>query len=91
MNDPFVIEQAKLWAERVLSRKDADSAARLRHMYLDAFSRPPTEDELTTALRFLDEHGEELGIPQPQRAKDVKLWTDFAHVMMNLKEFIFLE
>ena len=46
--------------------------------------------ELTTALKFLDEHGQELGIPADQRPKSEKLWGDLAHVMMNVKEFIFL-
>ena len=39
MNDPFVHDQADLWAKRVLAER-TDDAARLRGMYLDAFSRP---------------------------------------------------
>ena len=90
MNDPFVIQQARLWAERILSAKEPDTASRVRQMYEDAYCRPPTDSEIALALQFLDEHGAELGVPKEQRAADVKLWTDLAHVLMNVKEFIFL-
>jgi hypothetical protein len=91
MNDPFVIQQAQLWAKRVLAGTEPDSAARVRRMYSEAYARLPTGSELNTALKFLDEHGHELGLPAEQRGKDPRVWADLAHVMMNVKEFIFLE
>jgi mono/diheme cytochrome c family protein len=90
MNDPFVAEQSRRWAARVLAPPDLDAAARVRHMYLQAFARPPSADELAIALRFLERQGGELGIPEAGRANDPRVWADFAHVMMNVKEFIFL-
>jgi hypothetical protein len=90
MNDPLVIEQAKLWAARILERSEVDSAGRVRRMYAEAFARPPTQAELAAALQFLDRHGEELGIAPEHRGTDARLWADLAHVLMNLKEFIFL-
>ena len=89
MNDPFVLQQAEAWAKRMLA-DEADATRRVRRMYLQAYCRPPIDAELAIALRFLDEHGEELGIPSPQRSNDARVWTDFAHVLMNVKEFVFL-
>ena len=63
MNDPFVAQQARLWARRMLAVEGLDATGRVRRMYLDAYARPPAEAELQAALRFLDRHGDELGIP----------------------------
>jgi len=90
MNDPFVIAQAQRWASRVLSEKDALPEQRVREVYLDAFSRPPTASELTAALGFLDEQGAKLGIPATERRANEKVWADLCHVMLNVKEFIFV-
>ena len=90
MNDPFIAEQAKLWAARVLARNELDTPGRVRLMYRQAFTRPPADDELAIAVRFIDRQGGELGIPEPARATDPRVWADLAHVMMNVKEFIFL-
>jgi hypothetical protein len=90
MNDPFVVEQARRWARRVLAAEGLDPAGRVRRMYLDAYARPPSAAELRTALRFLDVHGGELGIPPARRGDDKRLWADLAHVLINVKEFVFL-
>jgi hypothetical protein len=90
MNDPFVAEQAKLWARRVLERKGLDTEGRVKRMYADALARPPTQQEVALALQFLERQGEELQIPSEKRPSDERLWADFAHVLMNLKEFIYL-
>jgi hypothetical protein len=90
MNDPFVAEQAKVWARRVIAAKDADAPARVRRMYLEAFARPPTEAELQTATRFLDHHAEVLSISPERRATDEQLWADLAQVLINVKEFTYL-
>jgi hypothetical protein len=77
MNDPFVHGQADLWAKRVIAAKASD-AERVRGMYLDAFSRPPTDVELQACVAYLG------------MAPDVRRWADLAHVLINTKEFYFV-
>ena len=90
MNDPFVIQQAELWARRALAEKELSPGQRIAKMYVSAFSRPPREGETMAGLKFLEQQGESLGLPADQRKNDVRVWTDYAHVLMNLKEFVFL-
>jgi hypothetical protein len=90
MNDPFVAQQARRWAVRVLANERLDASGRVRRMYQEAYARPPSEAELKTALRFLEDHASELGIPPERRVNDERLWADLAHVLINVKEFIFL-
>jgi hypothetical protein len=85
MNDPFVHQQAEVWAKRVLAEKGT-TADRVRGMYESAFARPPTEEELRACLAFLDEQAQ----LNRSRADDVAAWASLAHVLFNAKEFIFL-
>jgi len=89
MNDPFVIEQAKHWAQRVLEQQ-ASREGRIRTMYLAAFAREPNETELGDALAFLHEQAEEYGLLPEEGENDHRVWADLAHVLMNVKEFVFV-
>jgi hypothetical protein len=85
MNNPFVVGEAQRWAKRVLADKDQTAEQRVQGMYATAFARPPSEKELNDALTFLNEQGKEYG-----QADDPRAWADLCHVLMNVKEFIFL-
>ncbi len=86
LNNPFVIQQAELWAKRVLAAPNLMPAERVRQMYATAFGREPTKDELATATVFILEQVKEYGEPRQSKA-----WADLAHVLLNAKEFIFVE
>ena len=77
MNDPFVHQQADIWAKRVLHEK-ASNEQRLKGMYLDAFARPPTSAESGACQAFLG------------TTPDARRWADLAHVLINAKEFFFV-
>ncbi len=89
MNDPFVIEQAKVWAERLL-REPGTTDDRIELLYQQAFARSPSDTEKTAALGFLDQQGTELGLPIAERRNHVRAWADLCHVIFNVKEFVFV-
>jgi hypothetical protein len=74
-----------LWAKRALAETSLSAAERVRKMYGTSLSRPPTPQELADALAFLDEQARIYG-----RADDPRAWAEFAHVLFNVKEFIFV-
>jgi hypothetical protein len=86
MNDPFGQQQARLWARRVLAEKDPTAAERIGKLYLSAFARPPSAQELADAQSFLTEQGQRHGAAGTEDA-----WTDLCHVLLNTKEFVFLD
>ena len=90
LNDPLVIEQSRKWAERALQSipsSDAESTRqRIEWMYLSGFARQPTEKEIQTAISFLNAQTTARSVT----LDDSDLWADFAHAMVNTKEFIFL-
>lgn len=87
LNDPFVVEQCQRWAERTLAEKERSPADRVTSLYLLAFSRPPTEHELDDASSFLEEQAKLHGVG----LDDVHPWADLCHVLVNVKEFIFIK
>ena len=86
MNDPFVGAEAHNWAVRTLKKELGSDMDRIQWMYKTAFARPPTSRELQTATQFIQEQSRQRGAA----AGDIGVWSDFAHVLINLKEFVFL-
>jgi hypothetical protein len=86
MNNPFVVQQAATWARRVLAERGLTARQRVARMYVMAFGRPPTAAEADEALAFLGEQSKQYG-----QAEDVRAWADLGHVLVNVKEFIFVD
>jgi hypothetical protein len=80
LNDPLVRDQARRWADRVLAGGPASPEVRVARLYLAAFSRPPEPREAAAALAFLSSRGRD----------DPAAWAELCHVLMNVKEFIFI-
>lgn len=90
MNDPFVNEQANVWARRLLAETSLSTEGRISQMYREAFARPPAPGELAVALEFLAvqavRHGADFAADPAHEAT----WADLAHALFNTKEFIFV-
>ncbi len=86
LNNPFVVQQAEVWARRVLAVPGRTPPQRIAAMYEAAFARPPSDEELALAVAFVTEQAKEYGSPDAPKA-----WADLAHVLFNAKEFIFVE
>lgn len=84
LNDPFVQQQASLWSKAILARPGTTDD-RINAMYVAAFSRPPSNDELSACREFLKEQGTRYGKPDDPRA-----WADLTHTLINMKEMIYL-
>ncbi len=85
MNDPFVVDQAQKWA-KVAIENDLTVPGRIQWMYESAFARRPTQPEATIALEYLKLQSEE----GDSKQNELQSWTNFAHALINTKEFIFL-
>jgi hypothetical protein len=85
MNDPFVHQQAQLWAKRILAQPGA-SRERIKRMYESAFTRSPTEAELAACMDFLQSKPS----APATGSGDPAAWADLAHVLFNVKDFIFV-
>jgi hypothetical protein len=84
MNDPFVVEQSKLWAKRILNMNEPD---RIRMAYETAFGRLPSAEEKRVAEAFLQSQAKAHDEAMPGE----QAWTDFCHVLFNVKAFVFID
>jgi len=94
MNDPLVAGQARLWAEGSLAGPAQSDRDRFDRLYLAAFGRLPSEPEARACLAFLAGHPRahgDGGDPSSSREARVRAWADLCHVLINMKEFIFVE
>jgi hypothetical protein len=86
MNDPLVIELAGVWADRVLARSATTDRERIDRLFQAAFSRPPSDQEARDCLTFLHDRPKAAGTT---KARDA--WADLCHVLINVKEFIYIQ
>ncbi|MDG1510533.1 MAG: DUF1553 domain-containing protein [Mariniblastus sp.] len=89
LNDPFVIGQAKIWAGRLI-KQGKSRQQRINDVYLTAIGRPPTTIESQNASDFIDLQAKSLGVAADGIDNNLEVWRDFCHVVINLKEFIYI-
>ncbi len=80
LNNEFVNQQARNWAEREMGLFDSTDE-RLADMYERAFGRAPLAAEAAQLRAFLAEETDR---------GEVDKWADLAHVLINTTEFIFV-
>jgi hypothetical protein len=89
LNDPLVASLAKQWAEKTIKEHPAASVReRTGEMYETALCRLPSEAELQAAEQFVERQGKLLGTAEGNRSHESAIWSDFAHVLFNHKEFV---
>jgi hypothetical protein len=93
MNDPFIVGQARRWAEQSLAEANRPARARLEDLYVTAFGRAPTGEEARGCLEFLELRLDGRGAVSDEaqgRDHSAHSWMDLCHILINMKEFIFV-
>ena len=92
MNDPMVVGLAQLWVKRVMAGPRQSAGSRLDELFESAFGRPPTDQEARACGAFLEiqRHARRDGKSQ-DRETEILAWNDLCHIIINMKEFIFVE
>jgi hypothetical protein len=89
LNDPFVLQQAAVWSERLVARSDDTVDSRITNMFCTALGRPPDRAECErfgqAVAGFAALHGIASG-----EVKSRAVWQDAAHAFFNLKEFVYI-
>ena len=91
LNDPFVVDQATHFAQRVEEMATTPSN-RVETAFLLAYGRPPAPDELQSSLNFLREQSggfRENGRDGPQAEKQALI--TFCQMLMNASEFLYID
>ncbi len=90
MNDPFVIQQSEIMAGKLLAQKNLSFDQRIEWIYMQMFSRKPTEKEIDNASQFMAAIEEMKDMDGADENRDLEMWKEYCHSIFNLKEFIYL-
>lgn len=82
MNDPLVIEQAELWARRLVESV-ADPAQRVDQAFLAATGRKPDDGQRAECLALVERLSTD-------GADQTAAWSALCHVIWNSKAFVFV-
>ncbi len=90
LNDPFVLQQADVWSQQLITRDNNTSPARITHMFERALNRPPTADEQTRFEQTVQQFAELHQVPADGILKSQVVWKEISHVLFNVNEFIYI-
>ena len=92
LNNPFVHQQAKAWATRELQcSKNLSLEQRVERLFAEALGRTPSQGESQSLVEFIQNQAAAYELPYTAHGTDPRLWTDVCHVLMNTKEFLYLQ
>ena len=86
MNDPFVIEQAKTWAAKLI-KDHSEIDDRLMAAVRMSTGRSASAEEIEQLKAFVNTQKESYD----GQVDQLQLWSDVCHVLFNLKEFIYVK
>jgi hypothetical protein len=86
MNSPFILAEARRWADRASAAAASSPSQRIDDLYLAALGRPAGDEEHKNAMTFLDLQARRYG----GQTDDTRAWADLCHVLLNVKEFIYV-
>ncbi|HUY91217.1 MAG TPA: PSD1 and planctomycete cytochrome C domain-containing protein [Pirellulales bacterium] len=90
LNDPFVVQQADVWAGRLIECPDAAPGERIDAMFRTALGRSPTAEERGRFEQAARQLAELRQTPDADVLKSRGIWKDLAHAIFNLTEFIYI-
>jgi hypothetical protein len=95
LNDPFVVQQAEVWSERFVhlpedAVESGSVESRIEGMFLQALGRPPTADEAEEFGQLVGYLADFHQVKTEETLANRLIWEDIAHVVFNLKEFIYV-
>ena len=89
MNDPLFHEQARVWAGRLLREtSDSDASTRVRWLFESAYGREPSAIETSECLQSLSELRQ---LDKPDDERNIEVWSDMCHALLNANDFIYVK
>lgn len=90
MNNEFVLEQAKFFAERVTIEAGAEVNQQITRAFQIALHRKPSAKEQDWSLNFLKSQTDGY-LQRKHERPDAAALRDFCHAIINLNEFLYVD
>ena len=90
LNDPFVLQQAEVWAQKLVMRDKDSVNSRIAAMFQAALNRVPTTEEQVRFEQTVRQFAELHQVPVEEILKSQSVWKEVSHVLFNVNEFIYI-
>ena len=90
LNDPFVLAMADYWAGRLVTDGRTSVADRVDALFRETLGRAPTESDRENAIAAVHRLAAAHAVAESDLLASRAVWKDAAHMIFNLKEFIFI-
>ncbi|MFN7843987.1 MAG: DUF1553 domain-containing protein [Pirellula sp.] len=87
LNSPFMIEQSKAFAKRLMDEAGEEIEARIRYAFELAYGRPVNEREMLLAKQYLAGEDDE----SERNLNELTRWERYAQVLLGSNEFMYLD
>jgi hypothetical protein len=91
LNNELVHEQSKVWAARLLKDVPDGGELLLKRSWQQAFAREPSADEVSLLTEFAHSIAADKNVVAEKALQDPGVVAEICHVVLNQKEFVFLE
>jgi hypothetical protein len=89
MNSEMLARVSRSLAERAVRDSPDDSSERVQRLYMTAYGRPPSADELARCLAFVQAAEDSLQTEeQDQGSRELDAWEALSHVLLSSSEFL---
>lgn len=90
LNDPFVLQQADVWSQRLLARSGDSIPTRVDTMFQSALGRSPNADEQSRFERAIRQLSDLYQVSADNVMNSQAVWKDVAHALFNVSEMIYI-
>jgi uncharacterized protein YneF (UPF0154 family) len=87
INDPLLHWVARKWAERELGESRSDDE-RVHRMLMAVTGRRPSSEQLQMSMEYLTEERKLSGSSDPKE-REIEIWSNLAHAVLNSKNMLF--
>jgi len=87
LNSPFMIEQSKAFAARILIESADGLEDRIHHAYRLAFGRKASPGELRVGLEYL----QTIDAPEQKELNKLNRWERYAQALLASNEFLYID
>ena len=91
LNSPFAWHQAEAWGKHLAAGEGNTATSRIHHMFFKALGREPSALEAARAEEYLFTLIAERKTREHLILTDQRIWTELAHALFNLKNFIYVQ
>jgi hypothetical protein len=90
LNDPFVLQQAGTWADRLVATPCSSVPQRIDQMFRTALGRPPTPAEKERFEQAVDDFTALHAVAPGRALASAEVWKEVAHTLFNLTELVYI-